>query len=99
MHYECRFVGLGQVFAVRIEVCRVLGGARSAILERVSNSRPRLRLVRWQEASGTGGRGAIGYTFENVDAIPPEAPDFSRDRFCNRRGVRRNNQVAAANAC
>ena len=55
MHHECRFVGVGQILPIRIEMRGVLGGARAAVLERVANSPPRLSLDWRHEASGTRG--------------------------------------------
>src|SRR5258708_6357905 len=83
MQQECIFVGVRQIFPVAIKVRRVLARTDTAILQRIANSRPRLWFGGRHEAVRAGGRCPVGYTLENVNAVPLESANLSCSGFCD----------------
>ena len=69
MKHKCVFVGVRQVFPVGIKVRRIMGWTNAAILQRVANPFQGSGRAGGMKATLAGGRGTIGYSFKNVDAV------------------------------
>src|SRR6266849_88312 len=98
MQHELIFIGVRQIFSVRIKVRGVQVWTDTAILQRVANSRPRFRFDWWHESPSASGRGTVGYTFEDVHTVPPESADFSSGCFCDGGRVGSDDRAVSANA-
>src|SRR5579864_2571717 len=98
MQQELIFIGARQVFSVRIKVRGVQVWTSTAILQRVANSRPRFGLDWRHEAPGASGGGAVGHTFENVNAVSLESPNFPCGGFCDRGRVGSDDRALSAGA-
>jgi hypothetical protein len=102
MNQELIFVVASLVFAIPGEVSLagpptgLLLRTDAAIFQRVANPCPGLRFCRRHKSPVSGGRRAIGDTFEDINVVVLETTDLSRTRLHHCSGVRGNDLAPPA---